>query len=171
MLTEDHQYFPFVPRYLGWCRDIVNDALSLSMEYFSCHQSLDIGQINTCIMSVRPILYQSTEPTKWKIAQRILESKWWKLRAERVLTIWVRRMKTSYSANIWSWCDDSQDYWESNLFCIHCPAAGGGKSLYLSTDYFSSSPSQSQSVPYFQGLKNNQAKIYDNDLAPPLPPC
>ena len=74
-------------------------------------------------------------------------------------------MKTSNSDSRWRWCDDSQDYWESNLSCIHCPPAVGGKSLYLSTDYFFSSPS-----PIFPGIKNNQAKIYDNDLAPPSSP-
>ena len=73
-------------------------------------------------------------------------------------------METSEPDTRWPESDDSQDYWESDLSCIHCPLAVGGKSLYLSTDYLLSSPAQ-----IFPGIKNNQAKIYDNDPGPRPP--
>ena len=73
-------------------------------------------------------------------------------------------METSEPDTRWPESDDSQDYWESDLSCIHCPLAVGGKSLYLSTDYLLSSPAQ-----IFSGIKNKQAKIYDNDPGPSPP--
>ena len=95
----------------------------LMMEYFCCQQGLDIGQIYT-------------------ISCQAFYSSIFIIEAGNIA------MKTSNSNSRWRWCDDSQDYWESDLSCIHCPPAVGGKSLYLSTDYFFSSQS-----PYFQGLK------------------
>ena len=78
-------------------------------------------------------------------------------------------METSYSADIWSGGDDSQDYWESNLSCIHCPGARGGKSLYLSLRLLLFQP---QPVPYFPGLKITKPRFMIMTCPPPsLPPC
>ena len=93
------------------------------MEYFSCHQSLDIGQINTCIMSETYLISLNVGN---KMTDCILET--WEREglSPQILEVRDEEMETSYSADIWSGCDDSQDYWESNLSCIHCPGARGG---------------------------------------------
>ena len=108
------------------------------MEYFCCQQGLDIGQIYT-------------------ISCQAFYSSIFIIEAGNIA------MKTSNSNSRWRWCDDSQDYWESDLSCIHCPPAVGGKSLYLSTDYFFSSQS-----PYFQGLKITKPRFMIMTPFPPL---
>ena len=48
---------------------------------------------------------------------------------------------------------------------------GGVNPFICPPDYFFSSPSQSPVSPIFPGIKNNQAKIYDNDTTPLFPPA
>ena len=166
MLTEDHQYFPFVPRYLGWCHDIVNDAFS-QWNISPVVRALTLARL-ILVLCQRPFLYISQH---WQQNERLTGRMRRYKRALNALYL-TEEMKTSYSATIWAGCDDSQDYWESNLLCIHCPAAGGGQiPLFVLRLLLFQPGSQPVPVsPIFLGIKTNQAKIYDNDLAPPSSP-
>ena len=138
MLTEDHQYFPFVPRYLGWCHDIVNDAFS-QWNISPVVRALTLARL-ILVLCQRPFLYISQH---WQQNERLTSRMRRYKRALNALYL-TEEMKTSYSATIWAGCDDSQDYWESNLLCIHCPAAGG-VNPFICPQITSSSPSPSRS--------------------------